>query len=90
MVEVGMYWRLIKGRFGSRTSRTYLAMKYGYRWLNRIKVKKVDPQTISSAKISVSNLAQKVAAKLEALPNATASTKHTNESGFINKMERLA
>ena len=40
MIEVGVYWRQIKGRFGASTSRTYLAMKYGYRWLNRIKIKK--------------------------------------------------
>ena len=41
MVEVGMYWRTIKGRFGHPKSRTYLSMKYGYKWLNRIRVKKM-------------------------------------------------
>ena len=37
MMEVGLYWRQIKGRFSNKTSRTYLAMKYGLRWMNRIK-----------------------------------------------------
>jgi len=40
MVQVGMYWMQIKGRFGNPKSRTYLAMKYGYRWLHRVKINK--------------------------------------------------
>jgi len=35
-----MYWMQIKGRFGNPKSRTYLAMKYGYRWLHRVKINK--------------------------------------------------
>ena len=40
MVEVGMYWKVIKGRFGDTKSRTYLSMKYGYRWLNRMRIRR--------------------------------------------------
>ena len=40
MVEVGMYWKAIKGRFGNTKSRTYLSMKYGYRWLNRMRIRR--------------------------------------------------
>ena len=40
MVQVGMYWLQIKGRFGNPKSRTYLAMKYGYRWLHRVQINK--------------------------------------------------
>lgn len=37
MVEVGMYWKTVKGRFNrGATQRNYLAMKYGYKWLSRI------------------------------------------------------
>jgi hypothetical protein len=38
LIEVGMYWKTIKGRFGNKKSRTYLSMKYGYKWLNRVKI----------------------------------------------------
>ena len=38
MVKVGLYWRQIKGRFSKAHSRTYLAMKYGYKWLARTKM----------------------------------------------------
>ena len=41
LVQVGMYWLTIKGRFGNQKSRTYLAMKYGYRWLTRVRVAKM-------------------------------------------------
>ncbi len=37
MVEVGMYWKTVKGRFNrGGTQRSYLAMKYGFKWLSRI------------------------------------------------------
>lgn len=48
ITEVGMYWAAIKGRWandsseGSRSGaqrRIYLAVKYGNRWLNKIKIK---------------------------------------------------
>ena len=40
ILEVGMYWKGVKGRFNSGkggSRRSYLAMKYGYRWLSRVK-----------------------------------------------------
>jgi Holliday junction resolvase-like predicted endonuclease len=52
-VQVGMYWLGIKGRFG--TSRTYLQMKYGYRWLYRTRLRKLlkPHQTIEHSQQSV-------------------------------------
>lgn len=41
MIEVGLFWRKIKGRFSAGQSRTYLAMKYGYRWLSKVKMARV-------------------------------------------------
>lgn len=43
ILSVGMYWKQIKGRFGGQHGmrRTYLLMKYGYRWLHRAKLRKV-------------------------------------------------
>ena len=47
MHRVGLYWAQIKGRLHSsqnssaaKYSRTFLAMKYGYRWLNRVRLSK--------------------------------------------------
>ena len=44
MLKVGIYWRQIKGRFSRTHSRTYLAMKYGYRWLSKVKMRKLQRQ----------------------------------------------
>ena len=49
MLKVGLYWAQIKGRVHSSSSafskysRTYLSMKYGYRWLNKVKLRKCKP-----------------------------------------------
>ena len=50
MVQVGMYWLNIKGRFGNQKSRTYLSMKYGYRWLYRVRVAKMMKAKSKTAK----------------------------------------
>ena len=53
IVQVGMYWASVKGRFGngsvastaSRSGaqrRIYLAVKYGNRWLNQVKLRKCE------------------------------------------------
>jgi hypothetical protein len=39
-LKVGVYWKQIKGRFNPHGARrSYLAMKYGMRWLGRVKLK---------------------------------------------------
>ena len=36
MLKVGIYWKGIKGRFNKGgMKRTYLAMKFGYKWLSK-------------------------------------------------------
>lgn len=56
VMQVGMYWAGVKGRFGhgstpanaSRSGaqrRIYLAVKYGNRWLNHVKLKKCEKAT---------------------------------------------
>lgn len=57
LMQVGMYWLTIKGRFSSKKSRTYLAMKYGYRWLNRVRMRRWTKTKRKSPQLSLSSVA---------------------------------
>jgi hypothetical protein len=42
IIQVGLYWKAVKGRFSqgkSGAQRSYLTMKYGFRWLSRANTK---------------------------------------------------
>ena len=65
-------------------------MKYGYRWLNRVKVKKQENQIIRKIQIPQSTLAQKVMTKIETYTNASTTITTTNDTGVITKKQRLS